>query len=144
MGDGADLQQQCRGSMMWALYDFVVLLDNADIYLTTSQAERACWLGNHFLLFYQKLAGHAYDKNESRYKLRPKFHYFAELLRHMKRTKQNPRRYHLFTAEDFMGRVKHIGRKCHKRTVCKRIVQRLIVFYLHTWYRERRGQKRKR
>ena len=131
-------EQKLRATMLWSMYDFVFTLDRADVHLTADEASQCVALGNTFLLTYQALADNAVAASTCLWKVRPKLHYFGHLIIHIQRTKQNPRRYHLFTAEDFMGKVKKIGRMCHRRLCSKRVADRLLVFYLHRWHRHYR------
>ena len=128
-------EQELRATMLWSMHEFIIGLDHADTHLVEAETGRFVAMGRVFLLTYQKLADNARRDSKAFWKVRPKLHYYAHLLIHIERTRQNPRRYHLFTAEDFMGRCKVIGRVCHRRRCCKRIVDRLLVFYLHRWHR---------
>ena len=51
----------------------------------------------------------------------------------MRWTRENPRRRDLFLAEDFVGRVKKVGGKCHRSTCSRRVVERLLLLKMWRW-----------
>ena len=51
--------------------------------------------------------------------------------------KLNPRRQDLFLAEDFIGKVKRVGKKCHKRLVSLRAAQRRVILMATKWAKMR-------
>jgi hypothetical protein len=72
--------------------------------------------------------------------IRPKLHYFAEMLLEMEKTRENPRRQDLLGAEDYIGKMKKVGGKCHRTTVSLRIVQKIVVLMSQRWHVQRRRQ----
>ena len=74
------------------------------------------------------MADIAFKSEECLFRLRPKLHYFAHLLNFVAHTKLNPRRYDLFGAEDFMGKVKKLVKRVHKVTASSAFIRRYIIF----------------
>jgi hypothetical protein len=72
-----------------------------------------------------------------RVQVRPKLHYFAHTLDHVLRTRENPRRRDLFTSEDYIGRIKKIGSKCHRSSCSQRVVERLLLSKAYRWHKMR-------
>jgi hypothetical protein len=66
--------------------------------------------------------------------VRPKLHYFAHLLLELVVTFENPRRQDLFSAEDYIGKIKRIGSMCHRSVVGLRVVQRLSNLLCLRWH----------
>ena len=90
-------------------------LEQLPIILTDVQALELQNLGRQFLSLYQFLREWAIASNRAAYGVRPKLHYFAEMIEGLPSSRQNPRRQDLFNAESFLGKVKNVGRKVHRR-----------------------------
>ena len=103
--------------MLWYLKDVIEVMDKSGLILTREQAERIQESGHNFLTIYQKLAEMAFAAGVCSYKLRPKLHYFAHTVDEVTDTLENPRRQDLFLAEDFIGKVKRVGKKM-QQTPC--------------------------
>ena len=104
-------------------------------FLNENEATEACSSGWLFLRSYQALARLAHDRKLTLFKLRPKLHYFAHVLLALAVTRENPRRRELNTAEDFMGRIKLIGKATNRMNSSAAIVERIMVCYVQRWYR---------
>ena len=124
-----------RATALYALNRFVKVCDGAGLFLTPVEAQEASDFGWLYLRTYQALAGKCLSAGQCLFKVRPKTHYFAHLLIHVKCTRENPRRHELMTAEDYMGKVKLLGRVAHRLTCGTTIMKRLCVFWSHRWYR---------
>lgn len=118
---------ELRSQMLWHLHKFVYTLDGEGDVLSQQTADDVCRDGEDFLRIYTHLASVAQASQMTSYKLRPKLHYFWHLLQYTRISRENPRRRDLFSAEDFIGRVKKIGQKCHRSSASLRIVQRMIT-----------------
>lgn len=123
--------------MLWYLKDVIEVMDKSGLILTREQAERIQESGHNFLTIYQKLAEMAFAAGVCSYKLRPKLHYFAHTVDEVTDTLENPRRQDLFLAEDFIGKVKRVGKKCSKRLVSLRAAQRRVIFMATKWAKMR-------
>jgi hypothetical protein len=93
-------------------------------------------MGMQFLQEYSRLASLALARGEAAYKLRPKFHYFAHLVFELPYKRENPRRYDLFGAEDFIGKMKSLAKTCDRRTVMRRIADRYAFVVSHDWFKQ--------
>lgn len=132
-------QASLIGTAAWGFLKFVYICDHSGMFFTREEADDAFEAGHMFLLAYQKLAWASYQNEECLWKVRPKTHYFMELLFHIKQTRRNPKYYDLFGAEDYMGKVKKCGTKTHRSTTSQRTLQRLWIFLSHRWWKERRN-----
>ena len=126
-----------RGSMAWHILYFVELCDHRPIILTPVDAASLQEHGRAFLSLYQHLREWASVSGRSAYHVRPKLHYFAELVEDLTVTRENPRRQDLFNAESFLGKIKNVGRKVHRRKAPQRICQRRRLHLLSRW--QKRG-----
>jgi hypothetical protein len=88
---------------------------------------------------YSRLATISVSAGEASYKLRPKFHYFAHVVLELPFKRENPRRYDLFGAEDFIGKMKCLAKTCDRRTVMRRIADRYIFVVSHDWFKRTAG-----
>ena len=132
--DGSDLARR-RAMMTWGLLDFVTTCDRGGLFLTTDEVHQAQHAGSIFLKEYQGLARDAYCAQLCLYKLRPKFHYFAHLLIWIGNSRENPRRHDLMIAEDFMGKLRNLGRRCHPRTISCTLLHRYCIFLARRWWK---------
>ena len=122
-----------RASMAWSFSEVIRIFDASGLFLSVSDAEAAQRHGNNCLVLYQKLAAQAVIANECAYKLRPKWHYFSHMLAELTLTRENPKRQDCFSSEDYIGRIKKIGSKCHRSSVSLRVVQRLVMLLGLRW-----------
>ena len=63
----------------------------------------------------------------ARWKFRPKFHYFEEMMIQMRRTRVNPRHLACWVDEGYLGHIKKIAIHTHANTALLRIFQRLMI-----------------
>ena len=73
------------------------------------------------------LAGHAWARKLMCFKLRPKSHYLWHLAVGTRRYRLNPRLFHTWDDESFLGKMKGVARRCHGRAVERRVLQRYVV-----------------
>ena len=73
------------------------------------------------------LASHFWDCDLMAWKLRPKHHYLLHLSQDVVRNKLNPRIYHCFGAEGWLGTAKSVARMCHGKSMTHRFLQRYIL-----------------
>ena len=140
-GENTSDYSRMRATMAWNLSRFVAILDAEPLFLSDDAAFAACHHGHAFLICYQQLAFDAIVAKVAAYKLRPKLHYFAHTVLELIVTFENPRRQDLFAAEDFIGRIKKIGSKCHRSTTPLRVCQHILLALGQRWaqLRRRRG-----
>jgi hypothetical protein len=126
-----------RGSMLLHLSQFVRICDNSPIIFPVAVAARAQGHGRDFLQLYQYLREWGLACDRPGYRVRPKLHYFAELVEAITVQRENPRRQDLFNAESFLGKIKNVGRRVHRRKAPQRICQRRRLHLLARWAKRR-------
>ena len=139
MCDGVDTRWQATtiANLLTKFMTFCQILDRADLFLTDDQALRARCAGRDTLLLYQRLAEDSYSRSERMWKLRPKMHYFMHIIESLPTTFENPARADAFAWEDFMGRIKRIAAKTHRRSASLRVVQRWLLLLSQRWHQRR-------
>ena len=130
ISDGTDQRPdaQIRLELVGTFQRFIRILDSSGGLLTEATARGAEMAGQRFIDIYQELAWVAFCKRKCLYKVRPKFHYLAHLIEWLPKFCENPAKLDLMAAEDFVGKVKAIARKCHASTVSLRVVERMLLF----------------
>ena len=93
---------------------------------------RAC---RCFLLDLQCEAEIAQAIGVSLFKVRPKLHYWAESLYTVSSTRENPAAFDAFDWESFVGKIKRIVTKTHRRSACLRVVERYLLLCCVRWHR---------
>ena len=71
----------------------------------------SCFAGQLFLKLFREAALISVRRNELHWLLRPKMHTFDEMLLTILLERVNPRSYHCFAEEDFLGLVKPLAIK---------------------------------
>lgn len=59
--------------------------------------------------------------------MRPKHHYLWHVAVGLPSTRVNPRAYHVWEDEKFLGKLKRIAVKCHGATVQLRALERYLI-----------------
>ena len=126
--------QRLRATALWSLRRFVDVCDSGGLFLTVEATTDACSAGWLFLRSYQKLAASTFTQQLALYKLRPKLHFFGHLLLDLQQSRENPKIYELFAQEDFMQKVRLMGRSRHSTEMHNTIHQRWCIFYAHRWH----------
>jgi hypothetical protein len=83
--------------------------------------------GKLHLLTYQDLAENSVVEGTLLYKIRPKHHAFDHVLETMKTSSLNPGKLTTMGDEDFLGKLKRIGQKCHGASIMLRSLQRYLL-----------------
>ena len=135
VNDGIDVNPhaQLRATCNFAFVKFITILDGGGLFVMDPDRDNAVKWGKAYLLCYQALAATAYEAELCLYKIRPKMHYFAHLLIELGLSGENPRRYDLFGAESFMGKIRKLGSQCHRANMPLRILHRYLLFLGHRW-----------
>ena len=94
-------------------------------FLTTADAEAMKNDGFGFLAGYAACHKWALEQELPHFPMRPKFHAFCHMVYDLENL-ENPRFFHCFGDEDYMGVVSAIAKGCHRRTFPKRGMQRLL------------------
>ena len=126
-----------RATLFWALSKFITVLDVAGRWLTDQQIAEAQHAGMLFLKCYGKLAERALARGVKLWKCKPKLHYMHHHILDLSNS-WNPRYSHAFLEEDFLGKVARLGRRCHRKSVSLRFLQRYIMLQATRWQRRRR------
>lgn len=61
------------------------------------------------------------------FKMRPKHHYLWHVSRDIATTMVNPRIYHVWEKEKFLGKLKRIATRCHGATIQRRALERYLL-----------------
>lgn len=85
------------------------------------------YVGRLHLATYQKLAAHSSATGTKLFKIRPKHHSYDHLLEHLTRSSLNPGWFSTVRDEDFLGKLKKLGQKCHGSSVMFRALQRYLM-----------------
>ena len=73
------------------------------------------------------LASYAWAERIMIFKMRPKHHYLLHLAADVEETFLNPKMFHNFSEESYLGQVKYLARKCHARKMSLRVLQRWLI-----------------
>jgi hypothetical protein len=131
----ADCTGKLYSSCAWALVQFQKMLDQCDLVMTEEESVDAEACGRLFLLGYHELALLALEAGLALWRLRPKFHYFDEVLQLMLLTLENPGKQTCMNEEDFMGKLKKIYAKTHRSSQRFRGIQRYLLLLKMVWKR---------
>ena len=110
------------------------ILDTSGVILSPEEAQRAHYAGRLFLLSYQSLAEEALANEVAQYKMRPKFHYLCHVVDDLQKYRWNPRFFHCFMEEDFVGQLGRLVSKTHRNTASMRALQRHCLVLRERWY----------
>ena len=134
-------QQEIKdaASCLHALAEFIWVLSRADFWLLPWEADSAMFHGMKFLVIYRHLAQAAENARTSRWRTRPKTHYYHHALKFMQHTKMNVLKSTCFLDEDFMGKVKRLASKTHRSLVSVRTLQRYVILLGCRWRRLRKS-----
>lgn len=73
------------------------------------------------------LAGLCWEEGIKCFKMRPKHHCIWHVARDVKMNRLNPRVFHCFGDEAFLGKIKYVARQCHGKSMERRILQRYAL-----------------
>ena len=120
---GNDVKSKLRAALFWGMATFISVLDSSGRWLTPAQIQEAQSGGNMFLQCFAKLAELAFANHMCLWKLRPKLHYVDH---HIMFTAcgWNAKHFHAFLEEDFLGKLARLGRRCARKTLSMRFLQR--------------------
>ena len=115
---------QLRAIAIWGLARYLSLLDTGQLILTELEAQAAYDAAYLHLDAYQKLTFLAHARGSSLYRTRPKWHYFAHSVDYLYKSRENPRFFHTFRGEDFVGKACKIAGMVHRTAMMRRTLQR--------------------
>jgi hypothetical protein len=120
-----------------SLAKFVDTLDCAGPWLSDDEVVKAQGAGKLWLQSYKTLALHALAANQRLWYIIPKHHYIYHHILDLT-NKLNPRCLMTWLDEDFMGKISRLARRCSRRTVSLRVLQRYLLFISNRWKVRRR------
>jgi len=129
-----------RATCVWAMADYLHTLGNNGLVMSWEARQRAHVSGQRFLMRYQWLAATCFDQRKCLYKLRPKHHYYAHVCDRHLHSAVNPRFYHNFQDEDFMGKIARLCGKVNSASVMLRAMQRYLLFLALRMEAQRRAE----
>ena len=133
--DTLDPVLQPCAALAWSVTKFQSVLDDADMWLSETQAAQALEAGTLYCQMYMHLAATALAMARPRYYVRPKMHSFAcETLGRLRGgSKLNPRFLSCWGDEDYVGKICHRAKgSLHPTSLSKRLLQRSLLF-LNSW-----------
>lgn len=130
-----------RHVCQWSMAEFVRIMDENGLMLTTEQAELLDRRASVFLSTYQALATAAASQKQFLYKMRPKLHYFVHMVAFTKQSLLNPTRLGCWSDETYLHFVKKIAGKCHGLTMMRTSLLRYFIHLGLKWDRRRRESK---
>jgi hypothetical protein len=119
--------------LMWGLADFQIGMDEYEMFLSDDEAARLYHAGRTFLYTYHMLAVKAFRNNVNMWLIVPKFHYLAHLVMDLPKDLVNPRFYHCFGDEDFVGKIAAIGHRVHRARNADRTIDRYLIALFDVW-----------
>ena len=128
---GATLLDQLVSVCMWSYCEMLRLFDQCGMVLSPGEASLMHDRGMLHLLTYAhlRLLSSRSKKKEllrSSFCILPKHHFLQHALDEALESLINPGVYNLLAAESFVGCVGRISRKCHRRSVSKRTLEKYI------------------
>ena len=115
----------------WSLAEFSYVIDNAGMFLTDAQAQRAVQLANLYLECHTLMARKSLLAGVPRWKIRPRTHSFGcEIVAKMSNgSRLNPKHLSCWSDESYIGKTCQIGlsKAVHTSTLHKRLLQRLLM-----------------
>lgn len=75
----------------------------------------------------EHLAAHCWQNECMAFKMRPKHHYIWHLAADVSLNHLNPKAFHNFGEESFLGAIKRIVTHCHGKSVQRRCLERYLI-----------------
>jgi hypothetical protein len=122
---------ELRATCFWSASEFMALCDKCDVVLSTAQICRLEYLGRLHSLTYISL--HNIRLGTLLYGLRPKHHYWEELIIQTKELKLNPKHLGCWGEESLLGRIKRVAQRCHGATMLATSMRRYMLVLSQRW-----------
>lgn len=119
--------------LAYAMAVVVSTVHGGGVLLTEEQRQTVVEHGRLYTFLYVEAAADALRMRQSRFKVRPKFHFFDELIESVVRSPLNPARVSAFAGEDFVGRMASVTRSVHRRCSAWRVVDRYLLLLAELW-----------
>lgn len=101
---------------LWGAAKFLHCMDVFDWHLNEAQAAEMAFAGEANQVSYLALARRASEQNEFMWALPPKFHAHTHIIDDVKTDMLNPKYWHCFADEDFVGHIGKLSAACHPST----------------------------
>lgn len=101
--------------------------------LSVQERNHSFSLGNIFCTCYSALAREAFNQKKLLWKIRPKHHYWVELLDYMYKSNLNPMSTSNFLDEDMMKAMRGVAKACHPKTVKHAWARRYLLKKVIAW-----------
>jgi hypothetical protein len=106
-------------------------MDNSDFWFSEEAAQAFYRAGVTFLTTYMSLSSRAAAADVAMWNITPKFHNVAHVFYSVMTDRVNPKFYHCYADEDFVGRIGRIGARVHPRTMSRRTIERYLMGLHH-------------
>ena len=127
-----------RATCLWAYAEATHLMENSPrVFFSEASAKQWAWLIRVHLLTWQSLSRSAKAQSLRLWRLIPKTHCLDHMQEHVLKTQRNPMGHACFQDEDFLGKLKKVGLKCHGKSICKELVRRYQLGTAIRWKRKR-------
>ena len=136
-----DLQQHVRLAltMMWALCDYIHVLDTASLVLQEHERQHALRSGRLFCCSYQALGHFALSRQLCMWMMLPKLHFITHQVDMLEKSAFNPRWQQCYLAETFMGSITRIVGQTHARSALRSSHLRYIMYLAVRWHMTAKG-----
>lgn len=121
-----DMPLQWRASMLYGFVETFRLCQNADMWLTATEALQLQQRSDAALFGYQALAANAANAALARYPMKPKHHAWDHCIRQAVASRRNPLGHWTMADEDFIGKVKSVAVATHPNTMHTRVLERYL------------------
>ena len=111
----------------YSLQRVIELMDTSGFIFSVAEASEACESLKTHLKTYMWLAWYSYSRCLLLFKVRCKTHYNFHVADDIKATRLNPAMFQNFDEESFLGKLKHIGIRCHGATCVQRMFMRYLL-----------------
>jgi hypothetical protein len=114
------------------------MCDRLQAVLSESDTSRLVYLGRlHTLSFFSMyhMAG------EDSFTIRPKHHYWEEMLLQTSTLRLNPKHLSCWGEESLLGRIKRIAQRCHGATMLSTSMKRYALMLSRRWDRRRETRR---
>ncbi len=127
-----------RRCCTWALVQALHVCDTAGLFLAPAQVAEVVSCGELFFGLYHALAAESAQNTTYCWLVRPKMHYFQHMIIDVAKFPINFRYTQTLQDEDFLGKMKRVGSRCHGATVGHRALERHLLHLGVRWARRRK------
>ena len=127
------IHTQLQASCCYCLASLYHKLDLLGRWLNDDEIADLRETGHRCLLLFQALSDRALIASLPEWNLTPKAHYLMHLLDELPRVRQNPRYYHCFSDEDYVGYVSRVGRPNQRCVVIDRVMETVTTDMILGW-----------